>query len=183
MIKRFSLFAASVLLMSSLAAPASAQTYLTPHIGVAFGGSADDSKLTYGGDLAFTGGLLGFSVDFGYTKDFFGESSSGSNNVTTLMGNLMLLSPTNKVRFYASAGGGLLKTRVEGVEGFLDVSSNDWGMDAGAGLYVVGGGPIGFRGDIRYFRRLTDPEADGEFDVDFGSLHYWRATAGVTFKF
>ena len=44
------------------------------------------------------------------------------------------------------------------------------------------GGPLGFHGDVRYFRTLTDPEPDGEFDVDVGNLDYWRATAGVTFR-
>lgn len=52
----------------ALVLPAGAQTYLTPFAGAAFSGSADDSKLTFGGDLAFTGGgPLGFSLDFGYT--------------------------------------------------------------------------------------------------------------------
>jgi hypothetical protein len=172
------------LLCSALALPANAQPYFTPSAGMAFSGSTDDSKLTFGGDLAFVGrGPLGVSVDFGYTKNFFGDSSpGGGNNVTTLMGDLMLISPGSP-RLYASAGVGLMKTRVEDVPGFLDVNSNDWGMNVGAGVYLVGHGSIGFKGDIRYFRRLTDPEPDGEFDVDFGSLRYWRATAGVTFKF
>jgi hypothetical protein len=175
---------AFALLISAAAAPSEAQTYFTPSIGIAFGGVTDDSKLSYSGDLAFVGsGALGASVDFGYTKNFFGESSSGSgNNVTTLMGNLMLVS-SGTPRFYASGGVGLLKTRVQDVPGFLDVDSNDWGMSVGAGVYIIGDGSVGFRGDIRYFRRLTDPEPDGEFDVDFGALRYWRASAGVALRF
>jgi hypothetical protein len=175
---------ALTLLISSAAGSSEAQTYFTPSIGMAFGGVTDDSKLSYGGDLAFVGGgALGGSVDFGFTRNFFGESASGSgNNVTTLMGNLMLISP-GKPRFYASGGLGLLKTRVQDVPGFLDVDSNDWGMNAGAGVYIIGDGSVGFRGDIRYFRRLTDPEPDGEFDVEFGALRYWRASAGVTLRF
>jgi hypothetical protein len=173
-----------VLATLALAAPASAQTYLTPFAGVAFKGSTDDSKLTFGGDLAFTGGgPLGFSLDFGYTKDFFGSAPPvGDNNVTTLMGNLMLIS-SGRPRFYVSSGVGLLKTRVKDTAGFFDVGNTDFGFNAGGGIYVVGSGPFGVRGDIRYFRRLTDPEPDGEFDVAFGSLSYWRATAGITFKF
>jgi hypothetical protein len=182
--KRFWIAAAFVLLITFVGAPANAQTYLTPHIGVAFEGPVDGSKLTYGGDLAFTGGgPLGFSVDFGYTKDFFGEPApGGNNNLTTLMGNLMFITP-GKARFYGSAGAGLLKTRVQDAEGFLDVSSNDWGMNAGAGVYIVGSSRLGFRGDVRYFRRLTDPEPDGEFDLDFGSLSFWRASGGLVIRF
>jgi hypothetical protein len=168
----------------ALAAPASAQTYLTPFAGVAFSGDTDDSKLTFGGDLTFAGGgPLGFSVDFGYTKDFFGSAPPvGDNNVTTLMGNLVLITP-GKLRLYGSSGVGLLKTRVKDVDGFFDVGSTDFGFNVGGGLYIVGDGPIGARGDIRYFRRLSDPQPDGEFDISFGGLSYWRATAGITFKF
>jgi hypothetical protein len=46
-----------------------------------------------------------------------------------------------------------------------------------------GHGPLGFRADIRDFRTLSDPQPDGELDVDLGSLDYWRATAGITLKF
>ncbi len=174
----------TLLLALGLAVPASAETYLTPFAGLAFSGNTDDSKLTFGGDLAFAGsGPFGFSVDFGYTKDFFGdEAPLGDNNVTTLMGNVMLITPGHP-RLYASGGVGLMKTRVEDVTGFFNVDSSDFGFNVGGGLYLVGDGPIGFRADIRYFRTLTDPEPDGEFDVDFGSLDYWRGTAGVTFKF
>jgi hypothetical protein len=173
-----------LLIALGLVVPASAETYLTPFAGLAFGGNTDDSKLTFGGDLAFVGGgPFGFSVDFGYTKDFFGNAPPiGDNNVTTLMGNLMLVSPGHP-RIYASGGVGLLKTRVKDATGFFDVDSSDFGLNAGGGIYIVGDGPLGFRGDIRYFRALKDPQPDGEFDVDLGNLDYWRATAGVTLKF
>lgn len=174
----------ALLLGLILAVPASAETYLTPFAGLAFSGDTDDSKLTFGGDLAFAGGgPLGFSVDFGYTKDFFGdEAPIGDNNVTTLMGNVMLITPGHP-RIYGSAGVGLMKTRVEDVTGFFKIDSSDFGFNAGGGIYIVGDGPIGVRADIRYFRALQDPEPDGEFDVDFGKLDYWRGTAGITFKF
>ena len=169
-------------LFSFPAARAEAQTYVTPFVGGAFGGSTDDTKLTFGGNLSFLGsGVVGFGLDFGYTKDFFGDGFD-NNNVTTLMGNIIFATPGHP-RVYASGGVGLLKTRVSSASRFLDVSDNDWGMNVGAGFYLVGDGKIGLNGDIRYIRRLTDPEPDGEFDLDLGSLKYWRATAGVTFKF
>lgn len=174
----------SVLLGLLLAMPASAETYLTPFAGLAFSGDTDDSKLTFGGDLAFAGGgPFGFSVDFGYTRHFFGDQAPvADNNVTTLMGNVMLISPGHP-RIYASAGVGLMKTRVDDVTGFFKIDSSDFGMNVGGGVYFVGDGPVGLRGDIRYFRTLTDPEPDGEFDLGFGKLDYWRGTAGITFKF
>ena len=39
------------------------------------------------------------------------------------------------------------------------------------------------RGDLRYFRNLTDPEEDNEFDIYFGGFNLWRGTAGVVFRF
>jgi hypothetical protein len=41
------------------------------------------------------------------------------------MGNVMVLTP-GRTRFYASAGPGLMKTRVEAVDGFFRVDSNDF---------------------------------------------------------
>ena len=56
-------------------------------------------------------------------------------------------------------------------------------------MVAVGGGVmgfmtdhVGFRGDLRYFRALGDPEEDNEFDIDLADFDYWRATAGVTFR-
>jgi hypothetical protein len=41
---------------------------------------------------------------------------------------------------------------------------------------------VGIRGDIRYFRALSDPDEDNEFDIALGDFDYWRATFGVTFR-
>jgi len=40
----------------------------------------------------------------------------------------------------------------------------------------------GVRGDIRYFRSIGDNSSNG-VDLSLGSFHFWRATAGVTFRF
>ena len=160
-----------------------ADVLLTPHIGAAFGGDVDSSKLSYGGSLSFMGGDggFGFAVDFGFTPKFFGDSLD-KNNVTTLMGNLVL-SSKGHTRIYGSAGVGLLKTRVEDIDRFFDVDSNEFGFNAGAGILIVPSGRVGFQGDIRFFRNLTDPEPDNEFDIEFGGLNFWRATGGLVIKF
>jgi opacity protein-like surface antigen len=167
------------------AAPLRAETALTPFAGVAFGGRTDDSKFTYGGALAFRGSGtgLGFEIDFGYTPDFFGETGRLSeNSVTTLMGSLLFLAGGN-TRLYGAAGLGLLKTRVQDVDGFFDVDSNDFGFNVGGGLEIGLGENFGLRGDLRYLRALTDPEPDDEFDVDLADLDFFRATGGLTIKF
>jgi len=68
--KRRWIFAPFLLALSALAAPTFAQTHFTPSAGLAF----------------VSRGLLGFSVDFGYVKNLFGDSAPGGrNNLTTLM--------------------------------------------------------------------------------------------------
>ena len=112
----------------------------------------------------------------------FLDTPAGTNNVTTLMGNVLLAAPLGRSsRIYASAGVGLMKFRVPDVDAFFDVSRNDFGMDAGAGVMVGFGGALGVRGDIRYFRDLKS--GNRIEDVDFGSFHYWRGSAGVTLRF
>ena len=166
-----------------LAGGAQAETLLSASAGLAFGGRTDDSKVTYGGTLTFQGSLLGLAIDFGYTPDFFGGGSLGNNNLVTLMGNLVVMSP-GPVRMYVSAGLGLVKARVEDAAGLFEVDSNELGLGVGGGLLVFpGDGTVGFHADIRYIRSLTDPEADDEFDVDLGNLDYWRGEAGLTLRF
>jgi hypothetical protein len=175
------LFALALLTCS---ASAQAGAYLTPFLGAAFGGRTDDSKLTWGGSLTLAGesGIVGFAADFGYTPDFLGSRGLGDNNMTTLMGNLVLLSP-GRTRIYGSGGLGLMKTRVEDVTGFFDVDSNELGMNVGGGVFFMAGEHLGLQGDVRYFRQLSDPEPDGEFDVDLGSLDFWRAAGGLAIRF
>jgi opacity protein-like surface antigen len=160
-----------------------AETLLSGSVGLAFGGRTDDSKVTYGGTLTLKGSSpFGFAVDYAYTPDFFG-SSLGNNNLNTLMGNLVVMSPGH-VRVYGSAGLGLVKSRVEDVAGLFKVDSNELGFDVGGGLLIFpGDGGLGIHGDIRYVRNLTDPEPDDEFDVDLGNLDFWRGEIGITFRF
>lgn len=172
------------LLLAALgvAAPLQAQVYLTPNVGVVFGGdTGDDSKISYGGTLTFAGDLIGFAVDFAYTPDFFGSDRLTDNNVTSLMGNLVLLSP-GRTRIYGSAGLGLMKTRVADVDQFFDIDSNELGFNVGGGILFVPD-RIGFQADIRFFRSLTDPEPDDEFDLDLGGFNYWRASGGLVIRF
>lgn len=179
------LFAAGAL--AGAAPRASAETILTPYAGIVFGGDTTEQSKVYGGSLAFTGDSgIGFEVDFGYSPDFFGSDRGRipENNLTTLMGNLLFSGRiSDNSRIYASGGGGLLKPRVDDADDFFDVSRNDFGVNVGAGLVLGVSGRLGLRGDVRYFRNIGDPEPDDEFDIDFGSFSYWRATGGLALTF
>jgi opacity protein-like surface antigen len=184
-------------------AKASADWLFTPFIGGTFGGSAkitdisnDDKeefnrKLTYGASIGYLGaGIAGFEIDFGYSPNFFESDPNdslnlvGDGNVTTMMANFMLAAPKAPIRPYASFGGGLIKTRVDGVTGFFDdIDDNSFGFDVGAGLMGYFNDNVAIRGDVRFFRRLNNDSSEDNLDVNLDSFKFWRGTVGVTFRF
>lgn len=195
------------MVMAAVPTRASADWLFTPFIGMNFGGSVTfndslgdfedelEKRNTFGASLAWMGaGAVGFEFDFGYAPNFF-ESTEGSDdfdygdsNVTTLMANVVIGAPIGGqsgmgIRPYASGGVGIIRSQVDDVDDFFDVTSNDWGFNAGAGITGFFSDRVGIRGDIRYFRSLQDNEADDEFDVALGSLRFWRGSLGITFRF
>jgi hypothetical protein len=75
-----------------------------------------------------------------------------------------------------------MRTNISDVTGFFDeISDTAWGVNAGGGLRM-GGPKFGVRGDLRYFRQLSDLEFVG-VDVELGDFSYWRGTVGVSFGF
>jgi len=191
-----------------LAAPtrASADWLLTPFLGANFGGDASfgdfddfddeaEKRLDLGASLAWMGaGIVGFEADFGWSPNFFentigpGNFEFGDSNVTTLMANVLVGAPFGGqrgpgIRPYGSGGVGLIRSRIDGGELFNDLSTNDFGINIGAGIHGFFNDNIGIRGDIRYFRSLTDNEPDDEFDLALSDFDFWRATVGVTIRF
>jgi len=184
-------------------AKASADWLFTPFIGGTFGGSAritdiaDDNKekfnrkLTYGASIGYLGaGIAGFEVDFGYSPNFFESDPNdslnlvGDGNVTTLMANLMLATPKAPIRPYVSFGGGLIRTRVDGANGFFDnVDNNSFGFDVGGGLMGYFNDNVAIRGDVRFFRRVDNNSDNDTLDVSLDNFKFWRGTVGVTFRF
>jgi len=192
--------AAVVTFITIAASAASADTLITGSIGRNWGerssidrifteGELDQGHTSYAASIGFmSAGVFGFEVEGTYSPDFLGQTNSGSSNVATLMGNIILGIPAgNILRIYVSGGGGLMKFRVPDVDQFFDLTRNDFGFDAGGGLILSVGGPVGVRGDVRYFRdvheRLNGDLSNIADEVDLGSFHYWRGSVGVTFKF
>ena len=170
------------------AATAHADVRLTPFAGVTFGGDAPASKFNTGVSLSFMGNVAGFEVDFGYTPDFYNEETDfelvGDGNITTLMGNLIVGPTVGRVQPYGVVGVGMIRSRVGDAEDlFDDVTTNDFGFNAGGGVNFMMSDRVGIRGDIRYFRAFHDDEPDDDFDLAVGSFGFWRATGGVTFRF
>jgi hypothetical protein len=189
MATRMMVVAAGLALVAGLAAPVSAETILTPFVGTTFGGGGgddfgDDTHLVVGGTLTFLGdGPLGFEIDGQYAPDYFGEF--GDSNVTSLMGSFTLGGgdASTGLRFFVNGGAGLLKTHIADADEFFEVNRNAFGITFGGSVIAKLGGSLGVKGDVRYFRGLTDDEPDNEFDLDLTGFHFWRASAGLAIHF
>jgi opacity protein-like surface antigen len=192
MLKKCVMVAALALML----APASARAdwLFTPNIGGGFGGDASGREhLTYGATIGWMGaGIFGWEADFAYTPEFFESEDTDldlidNSNVTSFMANAVIGIPVGGQRGpgfrpYFTAGAGILSRNVQGDDDLFEVNNNEFGFNLGVGAMGFATDHVGFRGDVRYYRSLEDPDEDNEFDVGVGNFDFWRATAGVTFR-
>jgi opacity protein-like surface antigen len=192
MLKKCVMVAALALLL----APASAQAdwLFTPNIGGGFGGDASGREhLTYGATIGWMGaGIFGWEADFAYTPEFFESEDTDldfidNSNVTSFMANAVIGIPVGGQRGpgfrpYFTAGAGILSRSVQSDDDLFEVNNNEFGFNLGVGAMGFATDHVGFRGDVRYYRSLEDPDEDNEFDIGVGNFDFWRATAGVTFR-
>lgn len=179
---------AALLATFLLAVPgvAAADLFLTPYAGVNFGGKTVDPRVNAGVTLTWMGaGIFGAEADVGFVPDFFSPRDAevdllGSNNVTTVMANLVVGRSRGTWRPYVSAGGGVLRTQVGSFGGLLDATTHGFGIDAGAGVRV-GEGRVGLRGDVRYFRQLSD--VDRLLEDAVSDFAFWRSSVGLSIGF
>jgi hypothetical protein len=176
---------------------ASADWLFTPSIGAGFGGSASGREhMTWGASIGWMGaGAVGFEADLAYTPEFFEGDDDDldfieNSNVTSFMANVLFGAPIGGqtgggIRPYVSAGGGIMQYNVQGDEDLFEVNTSELGVNVGGGVMGFMTDHVGFRGDLRYYRALTDPEPDSDFeldDLDFADFDFWRATGGITFR-
>ena len=197
----------ALMVLAGAPAKASADWLFTPFFGMNWGGTAEftdfagdfedefEQKMNFGASLSWMGaGALGFEVDFGYSPNFFQNTTGdddfefGDSNVTTLMANLKVGVPIGGqtgggIRPYASGGLGLIKSRIDDPDDLFELDSTDWGFNVGGGVTGFFSDNFGLQGDVRYFRSLQDNEPDDEFDLALGSLNFWRGTVGLVFRF
>jgi opacity protein-like surface antigen len=192
MLKKCVMVAALALML----APASARAdwLFTPNIGGGFGGDASGREhLTYGATIGWMGaGIFGWEADFAYTPEFFESEDTDldfidNSNVTSFMANAVIGIPVGGQRGagfrpYFTAGAGILSRNVQGDDDLFEVNNNEFGFNLGVGAMGFATDHVGFRGDLRYYRSLEDPDEDNEFDIGVGNFDFWRATAGVTFR-
>ena len=184
--------AAAVALVSAPAV-ARADGYVSPFIGVNAENNSGNGRANFGVNAGGMGaGIIGGELDFGYAPSFFGNQGTyGSNYVMDLMGNVIVGIPIGGthgagVRPYGTIGLGLLRSQVTGgVNGLVETSNNDWGLNAGAGVMGFLSDHVGLRGDLRYFRNFNDNSqisVPGGVNIDFGAFHFWRASFGVVLR-
>jgi len=177
-----------------LPSQAKADTYFTPYFGSTFaakyGPAEPNNKFVYGADLMWLGTSgVGFELDFAYHPNFFDPGDDeelfefdSDGNVITFMGNLVFGYQGGGIQPYVTGGFGLMRSNITDVSGFFDdIGDTAWGVNAGGGLRL-GGRSFGVRGDLRYFRQLSDIEI-GDLEFDLADFSYWRGTVGVSFGF
>jgi opacity protein-like surface antigen len=170
--------ALTLLFLSSLAAPARADWFLTPYFGAAFGGASNqfvlndlddefEQRVNFGGSLSWRSqGIFGFEVDYNVAPNFF-QFTGGTNNfdlfdfdssVQTLMANVVIAVPaggSSGMGFqpYLTAGLGTIRTQLRSESDvFDDITSNDSGFNVGGGAHFFLGSHFGIRADVRYIR-------------------------------
>lgn len=181
MIKGMSLVrttALALLIVGSAAAPARADWFATPYVGVVFGGAANqfrlndlddefEQRVSFGGSFGYrTTGVLGFEIDYSAAPNFF-QFTGGTNNfdlldldssVQTLMGNVIVGIPVGGstgagFQPYLAAGFGTIRTQLRSAtDVFDDITSNDSGFNVGGGAHIFFATHVGLRADVRYFR-------------------------------
>ena len=178
-----------------LAAPATADAdgFVSPSIGFNFGGDLADCqtvtdcqthRATYGISIGYLGPLVGVEEEFVYTPTFFGSSSaSTSNNVLTLMSNVLVNVPLGPIRPYGTIGLGLLRTNVDfTVAGLASVRNSGLGWDVGGGLFVNATPHLGVRADLRHYRGTGDVNIAG-LSLQGSPLNFSRASAALVLRF
>ncbi len=182
--------------LALLCAPrtASADILLTPFAGVSFV-DENNNKLSYGVGISL-GGLIGFEGEVGRTSlgetDVLGSLVDLEAGVTTWMGNIVVRFPSGPVQPYFAGGVGIIRATsdldIASVGSTLSLSGQTFGMNYGGGIYLFPSPSFGIRADVRYFRTVGDLTLDDVdeligFDLPLPDFDFWRATAGVTFKF
>jgi opacity protein-like surface antigen len=191
---RFSLAAILALLLLAPAAPARADVVLTPYVGSLFGGDLTGNTAAFGANAAFMGGgIFGAEIGFNYAPEFV-KASVNNDDIAqmSLMGNLIVGIPImdsdqpGHLRPYLTGGAGLFRVSSAESQFFDRINSNNFALNFGGGVMAFFNEHIGIRGDVRYFRTLTDSDSQSGIDdinFDLGDLNFWKWDVGAAFKF
>src|ERR1043166_1148925 len=196
----FAVLMGTALLFS--AAPARADGFISPSVGVNFGEQAggtlrsstttaatSGSKINWGVAAGWMGkGVVGVEEDFQWSPNFFGNGGSiDSSRVVTVMTNLIVGAPIGGqkgggIRPYGSIGVGWINQNVTNVNNIANFSENDFGWDIGVGVMGYFADNVGLRFDYRYFRNFQETNSN-TIGLEIGHFNFSRASVGVLFRF
>lgn len=150
------IFIAAAAAFAALEGSASAQAMFTASLGNVFGGDAPSTKRAWA--IAIGGGGahgIGSELELSETRNFF-ETPDGRahGKVLTLMPSIFVAVPISRVRPYGIFGFGFIRQRQEGSSGgiFSELSDDDIGYSAGAGVTFQFARHAGVRADLRHFK-------------------------------
>jgi len=175
--------------------------------GASFGMSGDatedsniDASTTYGGNIGYMWHSI-YGAEF--LADFAPSVKIGSvlfdkhPHVNSYMFNLIAAVPIgveHNVQPFVSGGLGGIQMATDFVTANPDdtnrVTETRFGVNIGGGLMGYGG-HVGFRTDVRYYHASTIDNLDNRIENTPGEnltlgllsgMHFWRATAGVAFR-
>src|SRR5215475_1593181 len=191
------------LLWLSSSGTARAEWQFRPAIGVNFaqdttfglpqaGGSI--GRISWGGNAALIGDIVGLEVDFSRRSGFFPASNAQgagivqSSSVTTLTGNAILTLPSHMVEYtlrpYVVGGAGLMAVRINQTLDIFDVSQNMKTTDFGGGVTGFLTKRIGLNWDLRYFRTFKGgPELSLLRSTGSPKLSFWRAQMALAIRY
>ncbi|MDP3720093.1 MAG: outer membrane beta-barrel protein [Acidobacteriota bacterium] len=181
----------AVVLIVATTAPARAQGYLSPMLGLNFGGVSgcpglrdctnDQKNVSIAGGKFAT--IFGIEAELASSPTFFGEATGLSSSVLTGMGNVMLGPRAGPVRPYVLAGAGIMQAHFElSTPSVLTTHDTVLGYAIGGGVFALLGDRFGVRGDLRYFHSFREVIIQG-VTLRSNKLNYSRIGGGLVIQF
>lgn len=183
------------------AAPAAADIFVSPFLGVKFKGATNELDLDRDAGARDTKSAVGISgvvisddgfgieVEVAHQPRFFERKGDAGlvtrSGVTTIGGNVMLALPLSitreSLRPYAVAGLGWMHASAKDGIGFNDFSNDFLGLTLGIGAVGFVTEVVGLRFDLRQLRSVSSSDTSN-LTGDLARLSFWRATIGVVFR-
>jgi opacity protein-like surface antigen len=160
----------AIVLCCAFEGTAAAQGMLVGSIGKVYGGDAQTGAGTFAIGLGGGGAhSIGSELEFSQTSHFT-DLSGNKSKVLSLMASVLVSVPAGRVKPYAIFGYGFIRQRTVASSGFVlsNLSNNDVGYSAGAGVTYKFSRGAGVRADLRHFKVR---KADG--------LSFQRFTVGI----
>lgn len=181
-------------------APARADVFVSPFLGVKFRGATNQLDLDESNGVRETKSAVGISgvvvsddgpgleIDIAHQSRFFegaDDSLVTRSGVTTLSANVMLAAPIawtrESLRPFAVAGLGWMHASSNDQISLNPIKNDYLGLTMGIGAVGFLTDVVGLRFDLRYLKSVSSADT-AELTGRVARLSFWRATIGVVFR-